>query len=479
MKKSIRSFIAKLLVLCMVVGMLPAFSMAMGSTAAAADSAYTSDVDVKPTVSGTSATANVTSTSMNNSVNAAIQEAKKDGTDPKVEVNIKTPATATSLNVTLPATSLQKLAAEEGASLAINADNLVSVELDSVALDALAEKATGKVALDFKPATLTEAEQAAVGADATVIDLSISCGGTAITAYGGGNLTITLPYKLPTGVDAKNVVVYYLSDAGKLEACTTTYDATTGEVKFTTTHLSKYVIGTTSMNEVTLTATSTLDADVNGGEIVLTATGAAFAETAAAASFTLSDTGLTVKDVKVSGATATLTVTGTPAAGTLTVTVKKEAFDPAAAADATATITVAAPTNVTLTATSDLAVGVSGGTITLTTNGAAFVETAAADSFTLSDSALTVSTVKVDGKSATLTVTGTPAESETLTVTVKKEAITGAKADASVKLNVPLFTFDFTFETNTVEGKLVLNVGIEVYLRGNLLLTIPVVIPLD
>ncbi len=439
----------------------------------------TVDVNTNSTLSGTTANASVSGTNMDKAVNSAVDAAETAGTSPVVEVNVNTSSRADGINVTLPANSLDKLAQAEGSSLVIVSD-VAEVALDNTALTALAEQADTTAILSVTPAKdMNEAQTEAAGT-APVVDVTVTSGGKVITDYHGGVLLITLPYTLPAGHDASSVVVFYLDDAGKLTACATSYKDS--KVTFLTKHLSKYVIGSTDMNEVTLTAASTLAAGVSGGTITLTATGAAFAEAAAAASFTLSDTNLTVSAVQVSGATATLTVTGTPAAGTLTVTAKKEAFDPAAAADATATVTVAeaapAPTTVTLTATSTLAVDVNGGTITLATDGAAFAETADKANFTLSDTALTVTAVKVDGKTATLTVTGTPAESETLTVTVGKEAITGAEADVSVRLNVTLFTFDFTFETSMVDGRLVLNVGIEVFLRRNLLVTIPVVIPI-
>ena len=163
--------------------------------------------------------------------------------------------------------------------------------------------------------------------------------------------------------------------------------------------------------------------------------------------------GLTVKSVAVDGKTATLTMEGAAkSAGTLTITVTKDAFTPAAAGDATASITVAAPT-VELSGTTTLEVGTDGGDIVLTAAGAKFASPAAAEKFTLSDKDLTVSKVEAGDDTATLTITGTPAKAGDVTVTVAKDAFEPAAADDVTTTVAVKGKGDGTLDTETqVEG---------------------------
>ena len=106
--------------------------------------------------------------------------------------------------------------------------------------------------------------------------------------------------------------------------------------------------GTEAAKTVTLSGTTTLEEGTEGGNIVLTATDGTFASPATPSYFTLSDETLSVQSVEISQTTsekdtATLTITGTPkTSGALTVTVKKEAFEPQAAENATATVQIKA-----------------------------------------------------------------------------------------------------------------------------------------
>ena len=207
----------------------------------------TVEVKVETGTSGTTTTATVSQKDMDKAVDSAVKAAEEAGTAPALEVKVETSGEATAVNVNLPVKSLEALAQAEGATLSITSD-VANIALDSASTAALAEQATGStVTLAVKPAALNSAQAEAVK-DATVIDVSVTSGGQQITSFGGGVLTISVKYTPSGGVTAANVQVYYLTDKGNLLCHDTSYSG--GSLTFTTTHLSKFVIGTKSMMAV-------------------------------------------------------------------------------------------------------------------------------------------------------------------------------------------------------------------------------------
>lgn len=204
-------------------------------------------------VQTTSTTVTVSQKDMDKAVDDVVKAAAAAGTAPKLVINVTTSDNASSIRVNLPASSLQTLAKVEGATLSITS-NVAGVELDSAATTALADQATsGTVSFSVtqtSASSLTSAQQQAVKG-ATVIDVSITAGGKQITDFGNGTLSVSVAYTLPSGVSAADVQVFYLTNSGALEACETSFSR--GVVTFTTTHLSKYVIGTKDMGGVSFT----------------------------------------------------------------------------------------------------------------------------------------------------------------------------------------------------------------------------------
>ena len=205
----------------------------------------TVEVKVETRTSGTTTSATVSRKDMDKAVTSAVEAAAKAGTAPAIEVKVETGDKTTAVKVDLPAKSLKTLSAAEGATLSITSD-VADVVLDSESTAALAEQATGStVTVAVKPATGLNSAQKEAVEDATVIDVSVTSGGKQITDFGGGVLAVSVKYALPDGVSSAEVQVFYLTDGGALEAHETSYSG--GKVTFTTTHLSKYVIGTKSM----------------------------------------------------------------------------------------------------------------------------------------------------------------------------------------------------------------------------------------
>lgn len=207
----------------------------------------TVDVTTASTTTGATAKAAVSAANMDKAVASAVAEAAKQGTAPVVRVKVTTSDKADGLNVTLPVSSLRTLAETADSSLVIDS-GVAGMALDHAALNALAGQAAGStVVLEITPvaaSSLSAAQRQAVGT-APVMDLSLVSGGVAIHEYNSGRITVTLPYALAEGRSAGDVVVYRLEDDGSLTPCETGYSD--GKVTFTTTHLSKYVIGAGEM----------------------------------------------------------------------------------------------------------------------------------------------------------------------------------------------------------------------------------------
>lgn len=206
-------------------------------------------VSARSMTSGGTIRAEIKAADMNKAVSSAVSEAIRKGTAPVVEIDVRTFSRADSLEVSLPASSLEKLAEAGNSSLVITS-NVAEVALDHAALGALVNQAAGStITLEVAPVeilALNVPQREAVGT-APVVDLSLASGRTAIHDYGNGVITVSLPYELAFGQSADDVVVYYLESHGGLAPCSTSY--ADGKVTFTTTHLSKYVIGDKQLAE--------------------------------------------------------------------------------------------------------------------------------------------------------------------------------------------------------------------------------------
>lgn len=121
----------------------------------------------------------------------------------------------------------------------------------SVTLDPTALKNAGNGTLTIsvktvKPSELTAQQQKLLGnnaENAIVVDVNVLAGGVKISDFGGGVITVSFPYTPRAGEDTGKLVAWFVLDDGTLEPHAAAYDAKTGTVTFTTTHLSRYVLG--------------------------------------------------------------------------------------------------------------------------------------------------------------------------------------------------------------------------------------------
>ncbi len=73
-----------------------------------------------------------------------------------------------------------------------------------------------------------------------VLSLEAKAGTTKISDFGGGKVTVSVPFAIPTGKKAADFAVAYVADNGKVTAMPTTYKD--GVISFETTHFSSYII---------------------------------------------------------------------------------------------------------------------------------------------------------------------------------------------------------------------------------------------
>ena len=124
----------------------------------------------------------------------------------------------------------------------------VALPTGSVALDskALASIGTGRdVTVSVQQAALSAAQRSAVGAlaqVAVVVDVNVVVGTVKQSGFGGGRLTVSIPYALKSGEDPAKLAVWFIRDDGTIENKGGSYDAKAGAFVFTTEHLSQYLL---------------------------------------------------------------------------------------------------------------------------------------------------------------------------------------------------------------------------------------------
>ena len=196
-------------------------------------------------------------------------EARTDE-DGKVTVSIKKDDIKTAINNTGNGTvSIEIKADEKAREVKVNIPSQPIVasdrRIDNIKVD------TGLAAVNINPdllkksnvpqtadlqLTVTRVDSSAVPAavrselgNSEVYDFSLNVDGSKISTFENGEISIGIPYTLKPGQDPDKVIVYRISDSGKLEIIKNSwYDTATGKVNFKPEHLNKYAA---SYNDVT------------------------------------------------------------------------------------------------------------------------------------------------------------------------------------------------------------------------------------
>lgn len=144
--------------------------------------------------------------------------------------------------VKLPTDIISKADEAKGTTLTIKlADGVV--ELSQKALKTIASGED--VTISIRQTTLTDAQRQSVGSlaqVAAVVDVNLYVGEKQQSRFGGGALTISIPYTPKAGEDTSKLAVWFIRDDGTIENKKGSYDAESGCFVFKTTHLSRYVL---------------------------------------------------------------------------------------------------------------------------------------------------------------------------------------------------------------------------------------------
>lgn len=123
---------------------------------------------------------------------------------------------------------------------------LATVTFDKKAMDTIGTAAgSSDVTLTVRKvgtSELSSAQLALVGSR-PVYDFTVTGGGKTISNFNGGHATVSIPYTLKAGENPHAIVIWYLSDSGKLVGIRGHYDTTTKSVAFRAPHFSSFAVG--------------------------------------------------------------------------------------------------------------------------------------------------------------------------------------------------------------------------------------------
>ena len=189
------------------------------------------DMKMEATVEGTTATVSVDS----NQIDQIIADGAKT-------VTVDLSGLEGVDSVTLPVEIVSKTNAAKRTGLTVNLPD-GAIALDQKALKTIASGED--VTISIQQAELTDAQRKAVGSlaqVAAVVDVDLYVGAKQQSRFGGGVLTISIPYTPKKGEDTSNLAVWFIRDDGTIETKKGSYDAESGCFVFKTKHLSRYLL---------------------------------------------------------------------------------------------------------------------------------------------------------------------------------------------------------------------------------------------
>ncbi|HPO05237.1 MAG TPA: S-layer homology domain-containing protein, partial [Bacillota bacterium] len=205
----------------------------------APDTALEVKLDVKVTVANGIAAANVSS----GDLAKMLDKVASSGSKSILEINAVSSRETTKSEVALAADAMSLISTNRLAGgLKIMTDQ-GSILLDQATLQGIASEVKDnpvKISVEKPEKTALTAEQQALVGNHAVYSLSIAAADKKITRF-GGDVAVSLPYKLSVGEDPANVVIYHLTSDGKVEKFQAVYDPDTGTVSFTTDHFSVFM----------------------------------------------------------------------------------------------------------------------------------------------------------------------------------------------------------------------------------------------
>ena len=156
--------------------------------------------------------------------------------------------TANSVTVNLPKTTQETIISNKIVNTIIvvnNPDIKIGIDLSAVkSINTQANADVNITATRLNGAGLTGAAKAAIGSR-PVFDLKVNYGGgKQVTSFGGGSVSVAIPYTLGAGEKAGGVYAVYVDGSGTVQWLTgSVYDAENKVLRFSTNHFSTYGVG--------------------------------------------------------------------------------------------------------------------------------------------------------------------------------------------------------------------------------------------
>ncbi len=177
--------------------------------------------------------------SMNASAKAGIEKASKEEGIVVLDVTESDDVVETSISGELIDTVAEQNP-KDGLSLKMPKG---TVNFDGKALNSLKGKEEVSLQVDSAKGELNESQTEGLGSQTdNVFDISMYAGTDQITSFDGGQLRISVPVEVPEGQNSDDMAVWHIAENGDIEPVSSRYNSETGNMEFTTTHLSKYAV---------------------------------------------------------------------------------------------------------------------------------------------------------------------------------------------------------------------------------------------
>lgn len=211
------------------------------------------EIKVPGTVDGSG---NLTTTVTNNAITAAINstlaQARQNGTEQNgitVILRVETGGrTVSNVTVNLPKAVQDTIIAKKIVNIIVVVDNPdIRMGMDLATVKEINKQAKSDVnitATRTDSSKLTGDAKKAIGSR-PVFDLKVNYGnGKAVSSFGAGSVSVTIPYTLGTGENAGNIQAVYVDANGRVQwLLNSVYDSLNGVLRFSTNHFSSYGVG--------------------------------------------------------------------------------------------------------------------------------------------------------------------------------------------------------------------------------------------
>ena len=193
---------------------------------------------------GKKVTVEIRKDQVNSAIAAAVENAEQSGSAGRVSVKVESPEDSVAVEVSIPK-DVVETANESTLEALVISTSVAEIAFDKDTLNTINQEAEEDVRITASKVDteeLSEEIRQVVG-DRPVYEFSVISGDKVISRF-GGYVTVSVPYSPKPDEDINAIVIYYINAEGELEIVRDcVYDSTTGTVRFTTDHFSKYAVG--------------------------------------------------------------------------------------------------------------------------------------------------------------------------------------------------------------------------------------------